>query len=1221
MAAQIEELQVKLTVESAQLKAELKLVKQNLQDMAQQAKKSAGDFSGLNNALSQMGLGSSQIQKINKELRESNPRILAGQLAEVGQQLQSLGVDSKQIGKIQAALTESDTKAVSTAEAMKAFKSSLDALGAGAALGGMVQTVNSLANEAAGLNQAYSTLAETSKILNVDVNESTGLADKLSERWGLSRSALADTIKTYLQAGLTLQQTEEIITATADASAYNRDASLSWEKAIQQVAQGVKSGNSGLIEAAGITQNLSAIQDQYAQTIGTTAGKLTESQKTQAAFNGILESGALFAGNADSAMTGFSGAQATFNQTIQTARTELGEAFMPVLQSVLETITPLISAFAKWADGNKELVAGIGGAAIAFTGFIALVGVLATAFVALNAAMGGIGIVLTLVGAAISGVAAYAFSSDSAARSVLQFAKSQEELNMKLSESPITNTVEDIKAMQADIEKLSEVMDRRNKLLERYKEIEGMNKKGLGSPALTSELFDLADAVRGVDKELKKLGKTPEEAAAAITDMEGSIRQSVPALLEMEKAQMSGLASQVEHIAKISQLRDRYNELSQVQNLDQKQKSELVSVVNALKKEYPDVLATMDKEQVLHISNIDLISKRIDTEKELVDKTAKGRKENLESIKATAIAELKFMDARIAQYQALEAAIKGAADDGELSSDDLFAERAYRRANSSVSQLSDSQLKLNAAIIDADKLLASIDSGNYKTYALDNPFVAPDKKTVSEGGKSAAEIAADLKKKEFQDEMALIRFKSDLEDWSAEQQLERYKTVQEKHKEYLKTAVEDERSLQLLLKSLNEQKTADAEKASKASFDFSSEWIEMEERRMRERGATDLEILTMQLEAWTRVRGRYEENTELYKQADKSMYEARMALLEENEQAQKEAEDARKERITEVTGKALDALEKLKNTELKDLEERRKAVVKFYDDQRAAVDDSERLRERNALVAEMETYRYATSEKGQKTFLELQEKLRKMDVEDQKANLDKQRNQELEKLDGQKTDIETWYEEMKTAANGFSGDLSAIYSLAEDNRLAAFISTNAKIKAEMDKYAQELSQIPVLSPALNAADASTIYQMQANSAAWRSAADETARAAYAKANLSLGDSIGSVYNSAEGVWYKNGLPLYHSGGIPGEMGFMSGSMLLPDEVYAILKRGEPVLTQDQLGSLVSAVSSGGGGATVHIEKFMEVNDPHFEDGIDLRAFGRETGGEAAELLRKQLTGR
>src|SRR5690606_26779241 len=220
-------------------------------------------------------------------------------------------------------------------QGMQTLASGLTALGAGAATAKILSLTKTLSNEANQLANSYQGLAVVANKFNVDASAAADLAEKLADRWGLNIGTMADVVKTYTSMNLTLEETEKIIIATADAAAYNRQAHLTWDEAIKQVAEGIKAGNSNLTDAAGITTNLSVMQERYAKSLGTTAGKLTETGKIQAAYNGMLQEGAIFAGNADAAMTGYTGTQASFNTTIQEARVELGEAFLPVIDEIL----------------------------------------------------------------------------------------------------------------------------------------------------------------------------------------------------------------------------------------------------------------------------------------------------------------------------------------------------------------------------------------------------------------------------------------------------------------------------------------------------------------------------------------------------------------------------------------------------------------------------------------------------------------------------------------------------------------------------------------------------------------------------------------------------------------------------------------------------------------------------------------------------------------------
>ncbi|MFF2887852.1 hypothetical protein, partial [Paenibacillus sp. NPDC057967] len=99
----------------------------------------------------------------------------------------------------------------------------------------------------------------------------------------------------------------------------------------------------------------------------------------------------------------------------------------------------------------------------------------------------------------------------------------------------------------------------------------------------------------------------------------------------------------------------------------------------------------------------------------------------------------------------------------------------------------------------------------------------------------------------------------------------------------------------------------------------------------------------------------------------------------------------------------------------------------------------------------------------------------------------------------------------------------------------------------------------------------------------------------------------------------DGAPLFHTGGIVGQRSFSAGDMLMPDEITAILRQGEVVLTPQQIAGIVGGRS---GGTTVNIEKLVgvEMNDTTLEDEIDVRAIGRTGVDMATEMARNQFMG-
>lgn len=1286
MAVEIGELRARLVAESNQMKREIRAVKQEFSDLGAESKKTAAEMEKialtrekighltqtLDNVNARIEIQQQKLERLKKAydatFNEDRRSRLQEQILKTESSLQKLMQTSdrtaREIWKLEDSLKdtndgleETEKKADKASGSMRGFASAVAALGAGAAFSRLKNTIITLADEANQLANSYNGLAAVAKSFNVDVEAAADLADRLADRWGMNRAAIADTVKTYLSMGLTLKQTEELIIATADAAAYNRQAHLSWEEAIKQVAQGIKAGNSNLTDAAGITTNLSVMYERYARSIGTTAAKLTEAQKVQAAYNGMMAEASIFAGNADEAMSGYTGTQATFNQTLVTARQELGEAFIPALEEVLEIVTPLIRQFALFADENKEVVAGVAAAATAITGLIAVVGALAAAFLALNAAMGPVGWALLGIGALVTGTLAYSAAADAAAGSVWKFAENQDELNRKLNESPLKRTSQDVQNLQADIETLNELLERRRQLEEQIAEVRSRSAEWSQMRMVTPEMRELGQLsaqLAEIDKQLSKLGiDTPDKAPKVLEELNKQLEQAIPAMLELNKAEVRELATQVEHIDKLTALRNRYEELNRLEKLSADQRIEMTNIVRQLKDEYPNLLVYYDEEKQLRLENLDILDQALEAETNYYNARAEKMREDLENMKQHTLARMELLRTEVESLQTALKEIEKVEGNPSLLSpvapELVLEEKPWIKAarekfkneqKDRVTDMIDEISTLERAVMEIDRRIASIQSGNYTDLFAPPTFDVPadDTKNKKEKKKTREEI----QREQYRAAMDWIRYKRDLNQMTEAQEIAAMERLLEKYKDN----VEIRRELEVAIyrarqqmaedeKKRQEQRQKEEEKAAKERFEASAEWIEQEERRMVLAGKSEEEIARMKLDAWTRVRNRYEKDSEFYKRADTQVYNLRVQLMRMEQREAEQLAKEREKRISEVTREAIKAIEKQKKAELDALDERREAIRRFYDDQLEAIDETERLRERNEIIAEMEKYRYATSERGQKHFLELQERLREMDVEDQKRSLQKQRDQELEALDRRKADIESWYDDLREATQEFTGDLTMLYKLADDARLASFVSTNEKIKAEMQKLMAELSAYSVGGATVGTSviaqpntsvigagagvQAGLIMQMQANSAAWHSASPAERQRLQAE-NQRLGALIGATYNSREGRWYLNGAPLYHSGGIAGVMNFRDPDILLPNEIAAILKVGEVTLTDRQVGSLVEALAGRGSGGNVYIEKIMEVNDPVFEDGIDLRAFGRETGDTAADILRRKLAG-
>ncbi|MHA7962882.1 phage tail tape measure protein [Paenibacillus sp. CAU 1782] len=971
-------------------------------------------------------------------------------------------------------------------------------------------------------------------------------------------------------------------------------------------------------------------------------------------FTGELQdSGGTAQQIAETQMNTYNGALEEMRSALEGVGIAVGDDFKPAMRAAAEEVTRMLLGLAEMDSGTRTFIVtmlaagtGAGALATAIYGMVTAMRALQAAGIAANAALGWIGAISAAVGLAAGAFMSYKVEAAEAAEAQRQF-------NEMLEQSPLSRTVDDVQALRDKAAELNDILEQRAELEERLATLrdefaQAQSKSGGGFIAAPKELTEASNALSDLNDKLKQYGMTAEEAAAAIEEINREINQSTPALRELRMEELRDIAAKQDQIAESEKLLDRYNELRNQTSRTAEENEELTRTVRTLSERYPDLATELDTQGGLLITNESLIRDIITAENDALTARLEAEAANTESRRRETAAALEAAKKQITALKAVAAADTGQAEflGGGPS---LFNTALGEAAKKVESELSTEAARLQTLLNEMDTELGAIQNGTWRgllggsgssgaggglstgsgTLNLDG-----DKKSNK---KDKTQTAEQIAQAAYRASLQALEKRRLLGDLTEQQEVDRLAALAETYKKYDDIWIDAESRRQRLISQMaaaeakaTEESARASEKAQRASYEKSAEWIELETQRMTERGESERAITEMQLEAWTRVRNRYGKDTEYFKRADREMYNARMDLRKQDERAAKEAADTAEKAAKASTKSFLDNIEKQRKAELSALDKRKADTKKHYDDILKIIDNAERGRERKSIVDEMEKYRFATSEKGRKRFEELQEQLRKMDVEDNKDALKQERDDKLAALDQQKADIDAWYNDLKSAAESFNGDMISLYQLTEDERLKAFIETNAEIKAEMTRFQAEMATITGQQVAAAAVvdpyQAAIAAQMKANSAAWKTYQSEgntAAMAGVAAENKRLGAEIGGTYDSRTGRWFgADGLPLFHTGrdGLTGRT-FNAGDMLMPDEVAAILRRDEYVFTPGQLRSLIDGAGRSGG-TTVNIERIVgvEMNDTTLEDEIDVRAIGRVGVDMAAEMARNNYTG-
>ena len=186
-----------------------------------------------------------------------------------------------------------------------------------------------------------------------------------------SATAAATSFKNLLSRGYTLDQATRTITNLKNAAAFGRQSSLSLSQAVVSATEGIRNENSILVDNAGVTKNVAKMWEEYAKARGVATTSLTQAQKVEAEYLGIMEETRFQMGDIEKLSEGLAGAQAkAANQTELLARS-FGEAMTPGV----ELGTTLFSGIMEQLTGVSQVLpgitAGLTTASGAMTGFVA----------------------------------------------------------------------------------------------------------------------------------------------------------------------------------------------------------------------------------------------------------------------------------------------------------------------------------------------------------------------------------------------------------------------------------------------------------------------------------------------------------------------------------------------------------------------------------------------------------------------------------------------------------------------------------------------------------------------------------------------------------------------------------------------------------------------------------------------------------------------------------
>lgn len=362
--------------------------------------------------------------------RAAHEQVVAEQDAQTARitAIRAAEAESKRASEEAARAAEEAAERTKQAQAQVAAAATAAFAGIVLAIRGAIEAANEYNNAMVGLNS----LAEGT---GQDFGDLQAAAEDLASDGLMTVADAAAALKNLLARGFSADEAVQMLERLKDAAAFGRQSSLSLGEAVRSAAEGIKNENSILVDNAGVTKNVAVMWEEYAQEIGKSAANLTQAEKRQAEYNGIMQETAYQVGDAARYAEEFAGKQAALEAATLRVNQALGASVQSALTPLLEAVTPLVDALAGWIERNPELTAGIvaattAGVALtaAMAAAIPVVTGLAAAFGTLQASMGVVGAISLAIGA----LAAFAVACSGAKTPAEELAEELEGLKSEM---------------------------------------------------------------------------------------------------------------------------------------------------------------------------------------------------------------------------------------------------------------------------------------------------------------------------------------------------------------------------------------------------------------------------------------------------------------------------------------------------------------------------------------------------------------------------------------------------------------------------------------------------------------------------------------------------------------------------------------------------------------------------------------------------------------------
>jgi len=217
---------------------------------------------------------------------------------------------------------------------------------------------------AADRQNAFKGLESISLFKGIDANETQAAVKNLR----LVKSGIVDIgeastgLKNLLSSGFSLPESIKLLEAFSDTAAFGKSAALGFGEAIRSATEGIRNGNSILVDNVGLTKNLSAILKDAGFQEKDLSRVKEDLNVRQALYNGLIKEAIPQIGDADKLTRGWTGSTAALTNAQNNLYAAIGDiitrnpALLAAIGSATGGVNNLTEAFARSdSEATKSL--------------------------------------------------------------------------------------------------------------------------------------------------------------------------------------------------------------------------------------------------------------------------------------------------------------------------------------------------------------------------------------------------------------------------------------------------------------------------------------------------------------------------------------------------------------------------------------------------------------------------------------------------------------------------------------------------------------------------------------------------------------------------------------------------------------------------------------------------------------------------------------------------